>query len=177
MFIDRREDGIQLRAVPAWVVDTLMCLPDWVESDHPDVRARLMPKAYEDEEQDKEWREALGHSLEHLVSSRTEILRKDLKSMTVEADSLPPVDDDKDAEPIEETFALQTLFSVFIPAAHLPAWISTLQAGTHALFILEGLTKQEVNSDPQFDQLPPEKQVAMLRLNTLQEILVSLLED
>ena len=67
-----------------------------------------------------------------------------------------------------------------IPGPHLSAWISTLQAGTHAIFILEGLTPEDVDHD--FDQdvdstLEPDKQVALIRLSILQEILVRLLDD
>ena len=65
MFIEKEDDGIWLRDMPMWVVDTLLCLADWIESDNPDVQARLLPKAYEDDERDKEWRAALGDSLEH----------------------------------------------------------------------------------------------------------------
>ena len=65
MYIEREEEAVVLRDLPVWVVDTLLCLPEWIESDNPAVRERLLPKAYLDEEEDKEWRDALGSSLEH----------------------------------------------------------------------------------------------------------------
>ena len=167
MYIEREDDAVILRDVPAWVVDTLLCLPEWIESDNPAVRERLLPKAYVDEEEDREWRDALGSSLEHLFASRTQIVSKDLKNLTISAGSTPEG---------EETIAAQTLFDVRIPGPHVSAWVSTLQAGTHALFILEGLTAEDVSREvaPNED---PEKQVSMLRLAILQEILVHLLGE
>ena len=76
----------------------------------------------------------------------------------------------------EERLGIQTLFHVWIPAPHLSAWISTLQAGTHAVFILEGLTPDDVDRDVD-STIEPDKQVALIRLSILQEILVRLLDD
>lgn len=176
MYIERLDDGVHLRELPVWVVDTLLCLPEWIESDDPAVKKRLLPKAYEDDEEDRQWREALGSSLEHLVASRTDIVRKDLQNLEV---GLPPGlgsgtgDDEEDDESL---FVTQTTFDVKIPARHVAAWVSTLQAGTHALFILEGLTAEDVSQDSPAS-VAPDKQVSMLRLSVLQEILVNLLEE
>jgi len=167
MYIEREEEAVVLRDLPVWVVDTLLCLPEWIESDNPAVRERLLPKAYLDEEEDKEWRDALGSSLEHLFASRTEIVSKDLRDLTISSGSTPPG---------EEAFANQTLFDVRIPGPHISAWVSTLQAGTHALFILEGLTEEDVAREVPSTE-DPEKQVSMLRLAVLQEILVHLLGE
>lgn len=175
MYLEREDDGVWLRSMPMWVVDTLLCLPGWIESDNPDVMARLLPKAYEDEEQDREWRDALGSSLEHLVAKRTEILRSDLQKLEIE---IPIPDPDAEPHPEDDEGHLteQTLFNVWIPGEHVSAWISTLQAGTHAIFILEGLTAEDLASetDPSTD---PNKQISIVRLAILQEILVRLLED
>ena len=172
MHIEKEEDGVWLRELPVWVVDTLLGLPGWIESDTEAVRARLLPHAYEVEEQDREWRDALGSSLEHLFASRTEILRKDLEQMEVEVGSFEQTgDEDED----ELRFVTQTLFHVWIPAPHVSAWVSTLQAGTHALFILEGLTAEDVSRE-HVGEVEPEKQVSMMRLAVLQEILVRLLD-
>lgn len=167
MYIEREDDTVILRDLPVWVVDTLLCLPEWIESDNPAVRDRLLPKAYLTEDEDQEWRNALGSSLEHLFASRTEIVRSDLRNLEISAG---PVTDS------QEAFVNQTLFLVRIPGPHVSAWVSTLQAGTHALFILEGLTAEDVAQEvPTTDD--PEKQVSMLRLSILQEILVNLLGE
>jgi hypothetical protein len=173
MHIEREDEGVWLQEMPMWVVDTLLCLPEWIESDNPDVRARLLPKAYEDEQEDKEWREALGSSLEHLVAKRTEIVRGDLQSLEIVTPDFEPTGD---IEEDEKRLSHQTLFNVWIPAAHVSAWISTLQAGTHAIFILDGLTAEDVDHEVD-DDLDPEKQISIVRLSILQEILVRLLED
>ena len=86
MFIEREEDGVWLRDLPIWVVDTLLCLPEWIESDSEDVQARLLPRAYEDDELDKEWRDALGSTLEHLFAKRTEIVGFDLVEVNPQLD-------------------------------------------------------------------------------------------
>lgn len=167
MYIEREDDAVILRDLPVWVVDTLLCLPEWIESDNPAVRDRLLPKAYLDDEADKEWRDSLGSSLEHLFATRTQIVSKDLRNLEISSGPTAPGD---------EAFAAQTLFQVRIPGPHVSAWVSTLQAGTHALFILEGLTSEDVSREiPSTDD--PEKQVSMLRLAVLQEILVNLLGE
>ena len=53
---------------------------------------------------------------------------------------------------------------------------STLQAGTHALFILEGLTAEDLAEDIESTS-DPDKQVSMMRLSVLQEILVRMIDD
>ena len=176
MFIDRKEDGVWLRDMPMWVVDTLLTLPEWIESDNPDVRKRLMPKAYQDEEQDREWRDALGSSLEHLVARRTEIIRGDMQGLQIADGVADPEELPEELPEDEETFVEQTLFEVFVPAAHMSAWISCLQAGTHAIFILEGLTESDLSQEDAGD-MPPEKHISLVRLSILQEILVRMLDD
>ena len=66
--------------------------------------------------------------------------------------------------------------NVFLPAAHVSAWVSTLQAGTHALFILEGLSPEDLDGELDLTA-DPEKQISMMRLSILQEILVRLIDD
>ena len=173
MFIEREDEGVWVRDMPMWVVDTLLCLPEWIESDNPDVRARLLPKAYEDEERDREWREALGSSLEHLFAKRTEIVRGDLQKLEIVAPDFEP---SGDVAGDEERLTQQTLFSVWIPGTHVSAWVSTLQAGTHAMFILDGLTAEDVARDADAEMVP-DKQISIVRLAILQEILVHLLGD
>ncbi len=173
MFIEKEDDGVWLRDMPMWVVDTLLCLPDWIESENPDVQARLLPKAYEDDEWDKEWRAALGESLEHLIATRTEIVKGDLQELQLISPDFAPSGDPEDDQ---ERLGMQSLFHVWIPAPHLSAWISTLQAGTHAIFILEGLTAEDVERDVD-STTELDKHVALIRLSILQEILVRLLDD
>ena len=62
MILAKVADGVWLYEMPAFVADTLLSLPDWVESDDPEVRKRLLPDAYADPEEDRAWRAALGSS-------------------------------------------------------------------------------------------------------------------
>ena len=173
MYVSKDEDGIWLRELPVWVMDTLLSLSQWVQSDDPRVLARLLPNAYEDAEQDREWRDALGASLEHLVASRSEIVDGDLRQMEVCTGG----GEDEEQEAGSEGFAEGPLFNVWIPGSHVSAWTDLLQAGTHALFILDGLTHEDVERGLEDVSAAPEKRVAMLRLSILQEILVRIIED
>ncbi|MCA8957973.1 MAG: hypothetical protein KDC87_18000 [Planctomycetes bacterium] len=174
MILAKVADGVWLYEMPAFVADTLLSLPDWVESDDPEVRKRLLPDAYADPEEDRAWRAALGSSLEHLFATRTAIVRGDLKNLRVHAEGEGwEADEDADPEPFTPDRAR---FSVFIPAAHLSAWVSTLQAGTHALFILEGLSAEDLGDE--LDEIEDDdRKVSLVRLSVLQEILVRLIED
>ncbi len=158
----QKDDGIQMQAMPLLVVDTLMQLPDWLESDDPKLRARLLPPAYEDDEEDEEeYRQAMGESLEHLFASRTALLRRDLAGVVMEAE-LEPEDD--------------PTFSLFVPATHLAAWIACLQAGSHALYIMQGLQAEDLDRS-NILAAEPLKQLGLLRLSVIQEVLVMLMEQ
>jgi len=89
MRVDRDQAGdIELRHLPLICADTLMLVPELLESEDPDVRGRLFPDAYPDTAAEAEWRRFAGPELEHLFASRVEIVRKDL--VTLRAESLRP---------------------------------------------------------------------------------------
>ena len=67
-------------------------------------------------------------------------------------------------------------FRLRIPGKHLSAWLASLQAATHIIVLLEGLTEDHVGRDP-WQEGDPEKQHAMLRLLILQELLTILCES
>ncbi|MHC5072150.1 MAG: hypothetical protein ACYTGO_16870, partial [Planctomycetota bacterium] len=150
MFIERVDEDTWIRCMPVWVVDTLIRLPEWLESDSPGVRERLLPRAYDDEEDEREWRQHITPELEYLFQSRGEIVRRDLTQLQIDppgtldpdgagADPDADTDADPDAEPdadSEETEAVPgegITFTLKIPGKHLSAWLTSLQAATHAV--------------------------------------------
>ncbi len=171
MFIERVDEDTWIRCMPVWVVDTLMRLPEWLQSDAPEVKDRLLPSAYTDEEADREWRQHIIPELEHLFQSRTEILRKDLAQLEIDAAEGVTDEDELELVPGDGiTFTLK------IPGKHLSAWLTGLQAGTHAVFLVEALEDQHIGKDPR-DEEDPKKQLAMMRVLIMQELLSMLCTD
>lgn len=175
MFVERVGDDTFIRCMPVWVVDTLIRLPDWLESEDPDVRERLQPAAYTDPEAEQEWRQHISPDLEHLFQTRTEIIRKDLAALQID---LPGGADGEDGEDgADEELDLDAsdgvTFTLKIPRKHLSAWLTSLQAGTHAVFLVEELSEEDIGRDPR-DESDAHKQVAMMRLLILQELLAML---
>ena len=166
MFVERMGEDTFIRCMPVWVVDTLIRLPDWLENETPDVKERLQPPAYTDPEAESEWRQHITPELEHLFQSRTEIIRKDLAAMEID---VPGGEDDEDLDLNSDGVT----FTLKIPGKHLTAWLTSLQAGSHAVFLVEDLSEKDIGSDPR-DESDPEKQVAMMRLLIMQELLAML---
>ena len=121
------QDGtLCLAGMPPFVADTLRQLPDWIESADPAVRERLLPRAYRDQRAEEEWERLARPELEHLFQSRGELVRQDLSQM--------------------KRGRLGSLM-LRIPEAHLSAWLSALNAGRHALFILHQVDSVDVGRD------------------------------
>ena len=82
MQIEREPSGdLCCRGITALHADTLMHIPEWLESDDSRVQARLLPKVYEEPEDEEQWRKFAVPELEHLFASRAEIVGKDLESL------------------------------------------------------------------------------------------------
>lgn len=170
MSVEREGEDTWIRCMPVWVVDTLMRLPAWLESEDPAVRQRLLPQAYAEPEAEREWRQHITPELLHLFESRTEIIRKGLSGLQIESgDAVQGEGLDLDAsEGI--TFALR------IPGKHLSAWLTSLQAATHAVFLMEDLGEEDIGTDPR-DETDPGRQLAMMRLLIMQELVAMLCEE
>ena len=189
MFIERIDEDTWIRCMPVWVVDTLIRLPEWLETDAPNVKERLLPKAYADEAAEREWRRHITPELEYLFQSRTQILRKDLAELEIdppdgsaeELDAEEVDAEEVDAEEVddEEVELVQgdgITFTLKIPGKHLSAWVTGLQAGTHAVFLVEDLNDQDIGKDPRHEA-DPHKQLAMMRVLIMQELLSMLCTD
>jgi hypothetical protein len=154
MHVLRDQDGtLVLSGVPILVADTLHKLPDWIASADPAVRERLLPRAYRDQRQEEEWERLAHPELKHLFQSRTEIVRDDLARMKR---------------------GRVGRIVLKIPATHVSAWLSALNAGRHALFILHQVDPGDVGRDLRAID-DPVRAEALLRMELLawmQQILI-----
>jgi hypothetical protein len=140
-----RDGGVWVVGMPAFVADTLRRLPEWIASADPAVRERLLPPAYRDERAEREWERLARPELEHLFKSRGEILRQDLVGLKK---------------------GVLGGAMLRIPEPHVSAWLSALNAGRHALFILHEVDPGDVGRDlRQVEE--PTKAEALLRMEVL----------
>jgi len=154
MRVKHEGDGtLSVVGISPLCADTLLRLPDWMESDDIGVRKRLLPPAYKDEEAEEEWRRYARPELEHLFKSRLAIVRGDLQGMR---------------RSVLGSAALK------IPVQHVTAWISALNAGRHALFVLSEADPRDVGTDLR-QVSDPVRAAALLRIDILgwlQQLLV-----
>ena len=157
--VERDPTGsLWLRGLTPLCVDTLLNLPQWLGSDDERVRARLLPRVYEDPDEEAQWRRLGASGLEHLMMSRTEILRRDLSTLSHDG-------------PLS--------YSLRIASGHETAWLSGLNGGRLALFELTGLQPSDMERDPS-TLGDPEKELALLRIHLMawmQELLLELMRS
>jgi len=146
MEIHRTPEGeIVLDQLPAVCAETLRSLPEVLESDDPRVRDRLLPRAYEDDELEAEWRRIGVPELEHLFATSTRLIEKDLHSLRRTGDGS---------------------FKLLVPPEHENAWLSGLNAARHAIFILNDLDPDDMDKDP--DELArPTQALALYQIHLL----------
>ena len=154
MQLERDGDGnLRCRGITALHADTLMHIPEWLESEDERVRGRLFPRVYQDEDEEEQWRRLAVPELEHLFVSRARIVGKDLKSLAQDG---------------------AVTFSLLIPEAHTTAWVSSLNAARLALFELHDLKEEDMERE--LDDIADfEKELALVRIHVMafmQELLL-----
>ncbi len=129
-------------------------LPALLGPEQPDVvKKRLFPDASDDPEIAAEWRRTQHPELFALLADARTIVEADLASL---ARGFP-----------------KRAWRVEIPAAHLTAWISALNAGRLALGALHEVTAADMDPDHDFE--PDERGLAILRIDLyawLQSVLI-----
>ena len=155
MRIERDVEGnMQIRELTLICADTLHRLPEYLESEDPAVRKRLLPQAYDDEDDEEQWRKFGASELEHLFVSHIEIVRKDLAGMQGEGRG-PSVSISGDGD--DEVRIVHATYRLSIPARHKAAWLSALNGGSHSIFIQHGLAPDDMGREPgsllPFDEL------------------------
>ncbi|MBN2489346.1 MAG: DUF2017 family protein [Planctomycetes bacterium] len=146
MNLERSGRGeLVFRDLPRICADALRVVPVVLESDDPRVRDRRLPRVYEDDALEQEWRRIGAPELEHLFVSRTELIRKDLSALERRRDGS---------------------FTLRVPERHEAAWLSGLNAARHALFLLNALEPADMERDPaELDD--PRRALALLHIHWL----------
>lgn len=142
----RDENGsISLRDLPPISADTLLRIPDLLLSQDPRVRGRLLPRVFQEDDDEDQWERYAAPELEHLFRSREELIRKDLMSLTEDG---------------AYTFRLD------IVDKHVSAWIAGLNAARLTLFVLNGLSADDMDAEPT-DVEGDDRQLALFRIHNL----------
>ena len=125
-------DGrVELAIIAPWVVAVLLELGQLLDPDQPEcVRKRLFPAASMDQEHNREWQRYVHPDLVALLASAREIVTEDLQAVA-------PADAGKIGWQLQ------------IPANHVRAWISALNAARLTIAELNQLGVLELEALPQ----------------------------
>jgi len=156
MWVVRDEDGnLWFGGLTPFCADTLAEIPEILESQDPRVQDRLMPKTYEEPEEEDGWRRYSTPELERLFASRTQLVRRDLETLR----QVPDTD----------------AWFLSIQTGHENAWLAALNAVRLALFALHDLDAADMERDP--DELECEETAdALLKIHFLAEVQMVLIE-
>jgi hypothetical protein len=161
----RREDGsVSMESLFPLQVAALVEVPELIDKPEGEARRRLFPEPSNDEKQKAEWERLVRPELFALLASAREILLRDLKGLEL-ADPLGGV----------------PRWNVTIPAQHMNAWISALNAARLALSAQHGIESEE-DLHPDLEEKDgkielDERTFAALKINVLGEIQHLLIMD
>lgn len=163
--VTRREDGsVAIEGLFPLHVAALVEVPDLLEKPEGAARDRLFPEPSDDDDQRADWERLVRPELFALLASAREILLRDLRG-------LGP------AEPL----AGVPRWNVTVPAQHVNAWISALNAARLALGAEHGIESEE-DLHPQIEEKEgrielDEKTFAVLKIGALALIQEALILD
>lgn len=120
------EGHLWVESMAVLCVDTLLRVPDWLRSDDPAVRDRLLPGGSSDPEADAAWRKFGTPEIARLFLSHREIILKDMKGIERQG---------------KKGYRLR------IAKGHENAWLAGLNAARHALFLLKKIDPSDLNRD------------------------------
>lgn len=161
--VRRQEDGsVAIDGLFPLHVAALVEVPDLLEKPEGAARDRLFPEPSDDDDQRADWERLVRPELFALLASAREILLRDLRG-------LGP------AEPLSGV----PRWSVTVPARHVNAWISALNAARLALGAEHGIESEE-DLHPEIEEKEgrielDEKTFAVLKIGALaviQEMLI-----
>ena len=157
MWAVRDEHGeLWLGEMPTEFAEALWRIPEWLQSEDPRVRERLLPEAYDDPEEEEHWRRHGSPELERLFLSRGEIVEKDLASM--------------------RPMATKDHWLLRIAQGHERAWLAALGGARLALFALHGLGSEDMDQPP--SALDDEdKRLALERIHMMAELQMVLMGE
>jgi hypothetical protein len=127
-----------------------------LESSDARVRQRFLPETFDEADAEEQWRRHAVPELERLFLSRAQLVRRDLAGLRKLAKS--------------DTQLL------LIPDEHVNGWLAALNAARLALFVLNDLKAEHMESDG-FAAATPKQQEAIVRIHLLAEVQSVLLGD
>lgn len=163
--VTRRPDGsLLVEGLFPLHVAALVEVPELIDRPQGDVRRRLFPDPSDDEKQKGEWDRLVRPELFALLASAREILLRDLRG-------LGP------AEPLGSV----PRWSVAVPAQHVNAWISALNAARLALGA-EFRVESEQDLHPEIEEKDgkieiDERTFAIVKISALADIQALLILD
>jgi hypothetical protein len=138
-------------------VAALIEVPELLEKPDGEVRRRLFPDPSDDAKQKEEWDRLVRPDLFALLASAREILLRDLKGLEPE-------------EPLEGV----PRWRVTVPAQHVNAWISALNAARLALGAQHGVESEEdlhPDLEPKDGKIEiDERTLAVIKISALADI-------
>lgn len=154
----RREDGsAAIEGLFPLHVAALVEIPELLEKPDGDVRRRLFPDPSDEAKQKEDWDRLVRPELFALLASARDVLLRDLKGLEL-------------AEPMEGV----PRWNVTIPAQHVNAWISALNAARLALGAQHDV-ETEKDLRPELEEKDgrievDEKTLAVIKINVLADI-------
>ena len=144
-----------------WLVSILLELPELLDPDQPDaVKERLYPEPSADPDQSDEWRKFVHPDLFALLASAREIVAQDLATLC-------PTDEEA---PIGA-------WELRMPAAHVHAWISALNAARLTLAQTHEVDENDMNEDELEPEGWDEKRLVVAKIHLLGWIQQMIIED
>lgn len=139
------EGHLWVESMAAVCADTLLQVLDWLQSDDPAVKDRLLPGGSSDPEADAAWRKFGTPEIARLFLSHREIMRKDLERLERQG---------------------RKGFRLRIMKGHENAWLAGLNAARHALFLLKKIDPRDLNRDIESIEDEPRRE-ALIQLSIL----------
>jgi hypothetical protein len=156
----RKDGSVSIVGLQPAFVAALMDLPQALQDDgNEKVRRRLYPEPSEDRAQQEEWARFVRPELFALVASAREIVSKDLARLS-------------------RAKGRQAVWNLKIPARHVSAWMSALQAARLALGARHDIGEAEMEG--RVTALDETRQLALAKIHILawiQELLIEATEE
>ena len=156
MWAGRVDEGFVFGDLTEEILQTLRGVPMLIESSDERVRRRLLPETCAEPRDEQHWREHAVPELERLFLSRATLVRRDLERLR----KLPKSDN----------------YVLLITHQHVNAWVAALNAARLALFALNDLTAEHMETEG-FSGASAKQQEAIVRISLLAELQAVLLGD
>jgi hypothetical protein len=152
------DGGLRFEGLAAWHVGILAEVPSLLDPDQPDdVRRRLYPAPFDEEERNAEWRKLVHPELFALVASAREIVSRDLRGLEPGPAAAEPPS-----------------WRMPIPAEHLRAWLGALNTARLTLGVRHGITEKDMDGAP---ETWGEREIAVVKIHVLAELQQLIIEE